>query len=446
MKEVLKKICENQIELLKQRELNNYLQNISRLTSLKSRYEKYNLFMENLSKDVLDEIVSKDFKVEKYSIRNDFITDKNEMVDKSGLSVFYEIEIYVIEEIKKLFFFINEDGDAYLDGGPSEILDFIEDNYDEFIRQIYNNNECDKTYKELYDLYYDYKMVLYEANTPLIFYSRKLDLTKIAELSGKYSSNLIDLLIELYGNNKKVENFNKIIESCRIRAIELILKTQTELIEQKEDAFYLQIWRHVFGEYLKLTQPVRQNFQRELQDIKIHFNEDEIQRIESSLLQSQHIKKVSKLLYTFVYTRKLLKEQISVSNYDFFDLTFIAVSLFKVVEILFNELLNKKWANLYINTSKGSIKLGLFELTLGEMCQIFEDDKNGNVPQEIKQYLNTRKLRKDELKNLLSRWVSKTRNGFLHKDIIEIGNDMIDASIKDSIAIICLLMLVFGDE
>ena len=441
MEEILKKICEDNLQKLKNNELNNLL-NKTPLETQTRKGEKYKIFMSNITKDMFDEIILKDFSnIQKHTINNDFIFEENELAGSFVDSV-HDIDIYEIPNLKKFFFFADNSWECLNHKGSLVTeFEYIESNPDDFIDQLYSANN--QVSQEQYEQYEDYEFVNFDINTPMCFFTNTTP-KNIAELSptNKKSSNFIDLLQELY-DIKKVDIIINIIETYRTIALETIFSAQTQLIEQNKSSFYLSLWRDVFKEYTNLTKNIRRTLHTDNERIKVSFSNEDIKIIEDLILQSKYVDKVAKLLYTFIQTRQILNH-IQKNKYEFFDLTFIAVSLFKVVEILFNELLNKKWPNLYVKTEYGQINFADNKLTLGNMNQIFEEDKNIFIPQEIRAHLNSKGTRKAELKSILSRWISKTRNGFLHKDLIEINNDMIDSSISDSIAIICLLMLVLN--
>ena len=449
MKEVLKKICEFYFEQLKHNELGNYI-----TTSPVSRHniksEKYTRFLSSISKAMLDDIIIKDFRdIKKHSITNNFLWDyfdgilgqNSEFVDQ-----YFDIDFYVIPQVKTFYFFI-EDNFPYLrdlnqTGESLSIFDAISNYPDKFLHAFYFNSNSELSEQEFCDLYKDYNFVNFNLDIPKALYTNNSQTYNISKLydNNKPVSNFSDLLKMLYGDNKKVYNYNKIIEAYVIKAIELLCKNQTNLIYENQNEFYLGLWRMVYRNFLELIK--KTNIVGN-QLTTINFNDEEVKKIEFSILQIQHIDEITKLLYTFIHTKKLFDEYIQKNNDEYFDLTFITVSLFKTVEIIFNELLNNKWPHLYIKTKDKKINFSDNYLTLGNMYQIFKNDKNIFIPDEIVQYLNN-KGRRNELQQLLSRWINKTRNGFLHKDLIEINNNMIDSSIIDSIYIICLLMLVFN--
>ncbi len=439
MKEVLKNICEMTLEIFKHNELGNYFTK-SPTSNQMTKNQKYNLFMSHIGMLIFDEIIAKDFDLSKYTIYNDFVSSCISTI--TDTDYFYEINFYHIPKINTLFFFIDEESSSF-DGGANNVFNFIQNNYQSFINQIYSIYKIDKTEDEFYELFADCKFVLFSCTTPISFLTNnpnKNDLHKLCKDSP--STNVIDILKELYGDNKKLENYIKIIENYRLKALELIYTSQTDLIKQNQNEFCLGLWRSVYREYKLLSEKNKQTNHNNKYNLKVYFSNEDLIRIETKLLNTKNIDKISKMLYTFFYTRKLFLEHMTKNEAEYFDLTFIVVSLFKVVEILFNELLSEKWPNLYVVGKHGKIKFSDEKLTLGEMKQIFEEDKDVFVPDEVRQHLNNKGVRKNELKILLSRWISKTRNGFLHKDIIEINKDMIDSSISDSIEIICLLLLV----
>ena len=170
---------------------------------------------------------------------------------------------------------------------------------------------------------------------------------------------------------------------------------------------------------------------------EIALSDNEINKIKKYLFNRSDYDKIIKMLYTFLATNHFFNEN---ENQDYFDLTFITVSIFKVVEIIFNDLLNKRWGNKVINDEKGrNIHLNKDSLTLGQMNQIFTCDDR-----EIKEFFKYNNQHLNELTTIMTRWISKTRNGFLHKDIIDgIDSKLLEESIKDTITILCLLIVIF---
>ena len=73
------------------------------------------------------------------------------------------------------------------------------------------------------------------------------------------------------------------------------------------------------------------------------------------------------------------------------------------------------------------------------MYQIFECND-----EEINNFLKTKNKYSDRVKEIFSKWIQNSRNGFLHKHIIEVTNiEQMNKSIDDSIKLICLLILMF---
>lgn len=170
---------------------------------------------------------------------------------------------------------------------------------------------------------------------------------------------------------------------------------------------------------------------------EIALSDNEINKIKKYLFNRSDYDKIIKMLYTFLATNHFFNKN---EDQDYFDLTFITVSIFKVVEIIFNDLLNKRWGNKVITDEKGrNIHLNKDSLTLGQMNQIFTCDDR-----EIKEFFKYNSQYLNELIPIMTRWISKTRNGFLHKDIIDgIDIKLLEESIKDTITILCLLIVIF---
>lgn len=78
---------------------------------------------------------------------------------------------------------------------------------------------------------------------------------------------------------------------------------------------------------------------------------------------------------------------------------------------------------------------------LGQMYQIFNcrDD-------EIIEFLKLRSIYSTQVKTIFSKWLQFSRNGFLHKHIIETYDfEQLNNSINDSIKLMCLLILLFNN-
>ena len=120
---------------------------------------------------------------------------------------------------------------------------------------------------------------------------------------------------------------------------------------------------------------------------------------------------------------------------DFLDFSFVAVQMFKLVEIVFYNLLNDFWGTSNIKDKYGTVDVSDDKINLGKMNQFFKSDNK-----EIVSHLNSKRVHNAVLQEKLSNWIDKTRNGFLHKHIL--SQSLSSSSITDSIDVVCLLILV----
>lgn len=181
------------------------------------------------------------------------------------------------------------------------------------------------------------------------------------------------------------------------------------------------------------------SFKKELFDkvfagILENYSEKEINVVYKNLSSSPYLDSIIRMLTTYNYTNELYSKYPN----DYLDLTFIVVSLFKIVEVLFCKFLNDTFSGLKIKDLKGNtIDLSNKDLTLGAMKQIFYSK---NV--EIKNFLREKAPYSDKLKRVIEDWIKVSRNGFLHKHSIECDNRF-EISALNSLDIIFFLVLTF---
>ena len=195
----------------------------------------------------------------------------------------------------------------------------------------------------------------------------------------------------------------------------------SEIKNEEKDKFYDYLYKYVFEEKYKL------NLNDNDKAIVFHY-----------LKNCDNSDEIIRLIYTFIFTSTQLVNNIEFCDYT--DPTFVLVSLFKVVEIVFSRLLKERFGNKTIIDKYGKkIDLGSLDLTLGEMKQFFYSHDA-----EIIDFLtNDYDLTKDT-KRLLGKWIDESRNGFLHKDLIEIKNlKQFNESMNDSMRLLCNLILLF---
>ena len=177
----------------------------------------------------------------------------------------------------------------------------------------------------------------------------------------------------------------------------------------------------------------------------LNLTNQEYDGIKKYILNMPDSSKIIKLFCSFIKTKQMFEDESN--SFDYYDLTFVAVSTFKIVEIVFCRLLNKKWPKRKIRDSYNKkILLDDDELTLGEMNQIFFVDvaKEKCDNKLVNDYLESKK-ETPILKNLLSHWISSSRNNFMHKDIIDAENvESLEKAIEDSFTILSLIIKVFA--
>ena len=178
-----------------------------------------------------------------------------------------------------------------------------------------------------------------------------------------------------------------------------------------------------------------------IDEYKISLNEHEKEIVINYLTTCPHHSEISKMIYTFAYTLKLFEKEKQFN--DYLDLTFILVSAFKVVEVTFSDLLKSRFGKIkIIDSNKNEIDFSNEKLTLGSMKQFFYADN-----EEIKSFLAKRQTLKEETLEILNRWIKKSRNGFLHKDIVQVSNtEQLNKSITDSIQLLCNLIILFNKD
>ena len=145
-------------------------------------------------------------------------------------------------------------------------------------------------------------------------------------------------------------------------------------------------------------------------------------------------------MFTFQYVNRAYNKFCSENTEDihyapgFLDFSFIAVVMFKLVEIIFYNLLNKFWSESRVRDKYGDIDFSKDSINLGKMEQFFKSNE-----MEIVHHLHERIKYNELLQTKLTQWIQKTRNGFLHRHIL--SDLVIENSVSDSIDIMCLLIL-----
>lgn len=150
-----------------------------------------------------------------------------------------------------------------------------------------------------------------------------------------------------------------------------------------------------------------------------------------------------KELCTFNYAYRSFENSKNFGGMDFIDLTSVLVSVFKCVEILFCQFVNEEFGHISFAPRSGrreTIFLEDKDLSLGALFKIFDT----NEP-EIVSFLNKQCEYSRKLENVLYNFINYSRNGYLHKDLMDI-EDEFHISLKDSLNAMFLLILLFEDR
>lgn len=179
----------------------------------------------------------------------------------------------------------------------------------------------------------------------------------------------------------------------------------------------------------------KQLFNKVFQNASNNFTDTELATVCDYITNCEYSESIIRMLLTYNYTCELYKKYPN----DFIDLTFVTVSLYKIVEVLFCAFVNKLFGTTTIVDKKGKkIDLSSDELTLGELNQIFYCNN-----ETIRNYLYNSYPYSNKLKQLLKEWIKYSRNGFLHKDSIK-DDTILEESALSSLDILCWLILTFS--
>lgn len=177
------------------------------------------------------------------------------------------------------------------------------------------------------------------------------------------------------------------------------------------------------------------------------YGEEEEKLVRVFLERTNYSEELMRLLFTYRFAEsKFLRDS---SKYDYLDLSFVVVSIFKLVEILFCEFVNKLWKNKVIKrlhypsgdliplNKQRKVYLSDDDLTLGELFSVFDcGDK------DICAFIDSREPYSSKLKILLIEFINTYRNGFLHKHSIE-SKEKLRVSVDKTLEVIFLLVLFF---
>ena len=225
-----------------------------------------------------------------------------------------------------------------------------------------------------------------------------------------------------YGFYQILETFCD-IDTSEIRKIFLKCKNDIDGLSRSASYYAKQ------DDYFKINL-----FHKVFSNAESKFNKHELALVYSYILISDCSDSIIRMLLTYNYTCDLYEKYPN----DYIDLTFITVSLYKLVEILMCSFVNSLFNGIVIvDKYKNTIVLSDDDLTLGEMNQLFYCDNN-----TIKTFLHKSKPYSDQLKNILSNWIKYSRNGFLHKDSITEGDKLKQSSLK-SLDVFFYLVLTF---
>ncbi len=227
-------------------------------------------------------------------------------------------------------------------------------------------------------------------------------------------------LCERFGEDE----YNKMVEliaSWNRKIGSLARLPLSKLRKKNKDLFYGILYKNLFVDEYKLS-----------------LSDNERKIVTDYLKNCPHSNEISRMIYTFSYTLRGFEQD---KEYcDYLDLTFVLVSVFKIVEVVFSNLLKEEFENKSIRDSKGNIiDFSDEKLTLGNMKQFFySNDRDIQYLLGKNQNLNRNTL------TILNRWIDDSRNGFLHKDIVEVSNvEQLNQSITDSLQLLCNLIILF---
>lgn len=218
----------------------------------------------------------------------------------------------------------------------------------------------------------------------------------------------------LYGDNKKSEGIIEIISHYGKKANELGKLSANEMFRKHKDLF-IEVAAKNLSEHCTL-------------DCLDEYQKNEII---DELSKLEEFDEIIKMIFTFMFTFNSIKKY---QNLNFLDYTFISVELFKITELVFNRFLNIYWKNKKIqDVNSNDIIFSNKQLELGKMYQFYKS-KDKEIINHLKKKINLTY----KIEEILPRWISKTRNGFLHKDILDIAT--LEKSIEDSINILFLVI------
>ena len=347
-----------------------------------------------------------------------------------------------------------EDGNVLFCGEyykTSEIVNIVLEkkcntNYDD--RRL-SQEEVKKTCKNIFDKYYDSRLKFL-----LSRYNYRFELDKM--IFDESNSYVNDILTALIGDETR-----QLPNAMQYKKDEYYSYFNAPLIQYFGDSYQTRKIVGIVNNYIdKYNQLCNKSLQWFYEDNKECFidnalanlmdfcedgflDESEKKEAISEIRQLDNIEKVIKLIYTYMFSSSALK---SYKDIDFIDYTYISVSLFKLTEVVFNEVLNKYWGNTKIismeenkkakeeNRNPRQIDLSNDQLVLGAMEQFFNSINN-----EVQLHLSQKTRYRDEIKVRLKPWIRDDRNGFLHKDIQSLSE--LESCIKSTFVVMFLIVL-----
>lgn len=420
MEEILKNICNKSLERAYEQTLK------STFTSF--FYKNYrehdveyvgqcdpDIYIEEVAIEILESFISDDFTVSK--ITSDFTNVQaftNSIYGNAITSAYIDVTIYNILEKNLNIIFLNDYCNDLVNIEEDVIEEYFED-LCEVNNEQYSFTNQSETYESIIN-----------AKDFLLFYPDGRIIGNKFQYKPYKSNkraNLQYILISLYGENQKTNTYQNIIEKYVLDLNKIANMELSEIYNKNKELF------------LQTTLPIF------IKKATINLHTKEQQTIYNYLSKNKNIDKIIQLIFTFQYTSQLnhyvtYNKHTGFANVlNFLDFSFVAVQMFKLVEIVFYDLLNDFWESSNIRDKYGNVDVSDDKINLGKMNQFFNSNDN-----EIVNHLNLKRIHNDKLQEKLSKWIDKTRNGFLHKHIL--SQSLLNSSITDSIDIVCLLILV----
>lgn len=237
----------------------------------------------------------------------------------------------------------------------------------------------------------------------------------------------------IVNNNKKttVYNFLKTVfsrfEESKIGVLLHDFYQELNKISKykKEDFYNLDATRYIDNLFICLEELNSDpSFIKKLKTIKKYVN------------RSSRNKDIAIVLSTFIHYYTSLDNQ---SDDTLLDYTNVAISLYKIVEIIFYELLIERWSSFhYLNSNKEIVIKNIQDrekTTLGDLRMIFYSTDG-----DVKEFLSCTDYR--EINATIGNWISKDRNDHTHKDIMSIRKEL-DDSLLSTMNVLYRLIVLF---